>query len=133
MSATVQRLPQRETKRSLFEDWAFARKFLLPAAELRGIPENDLIVKLAGGILHLWTAPHSAVLTQFEKDGNINTINVYMAGGNLKEIAAMESEVITFGKQNGCKRLTWRGREGWKKVALSRGYKLDYVSMCKDI
>lgn len=133
MSATVKRLSRRATSRSLFDDWTFARKHLLSAADLIGIQENELIVKLAGGLLHLWTAPNSAVLTMFEQHGEKKVLTYYVAGGDLAEIVKMESEAISFAKSNGCSRVAWRGREGWQRVTKPLGYKFDYVSMYKDI
>lgn len=133
MSASIKRLSHRATTRSLFDDWTFARGFLLPAAALINVGENELIVKLGGGLLHLWTAPNAAALSMFEEIGSKRVLDFYMAGGDFDEIIAMEPEAMAFGKANGCVRVTWRGREGWQRVAKAHGYKFDYVSMYKDI
>lgn len=82
------------------------------------------------GESQFWPAPNSALVTKIENyPTGARACLYWLAGGDLKELSALEKVVSAWAKKQGCDRVYIMGREGWlrsldgfskKEVMMSR-------------
>ena len=53
----------------------------------------------------------------------IRDLHIFTASGDLDELMEMEADVAVMASASGYDRMTMIGREGWKRVLKSRGWK----------
>lgn len=103
----------------LMEEWGQCREAMLPAIAMTDgtHTEDDVLAELLSGRMRLWRNGSSACITEFIQYPRLKTINVFLAGGNLQEIAPLQAEIENFGRKNGCQRACLLAvREGWTRV-----------------
>jgi hypothetical protein len=66
-------------------------------------------------------------------EGNITTLHVMLAGGDLDALLELERVVTTFGKELGAKRYTLIGRKGFARALKNHGWKAPFVYLEKEI
>lgn len=70
----------------------------------------DLILR---GDMQWWPGESSFVVTQMVQYPKARHCVFFLAGGDLKEIASMLSDIIRWARQQGCNRIEYTGRDGW--------------------
>lgn len=118
----------------IVQDWAQCREAMLPAiAETKGThTEDDILAGLIAGTYRLWRRNASGVVTDFAAYPRMKVINIFLAGGSLKDVLSLQAEIENYGRKIGCQRATGLAvREGWQKV-VAGGRKLG-VCMYKDL
>lgn len=75
------------------------------------------------GKMQLWPASKSAAVTEVVEYAKKKVIHVFLAGGDLDEIAAGINSVAAWGKSLGCESMTIQGRKGWERVLDAHGFK----------
>jgi hypothetical protein len=79
---------------------------------------EDIVEAVAAGRMQFWPAPHSAVITELVRHPQMLTLHIFLAGGNLGEIAAMTPTVLNWGQSQGASVCYFTGRKGWAKSYL---------------
>lgn len=94
---------------------------------------QDIFECVAQGTLEFWPGKHCALISQVVQYPKKKMIHVFLAGGDIKEIEAMEPDIVAWAKQQGCEALSLTGRPGWTKSFLNNiGYKNTQVQMIKE-
>lgn len=91
------------------------RRVLEPA--LDGDTWSGVLDVLRANRAQLWIEGHSAMITElWAKDGEMDCLHVWLAGGRLRELLALKPKVEHQAREWGCKRVTIAGRMGWGRV-----------------
>lgn len=118
----------------IVREWGLCREAMLPAiAETRGThTEDDILTGLVTGQFKLWRRNASGIVTDFTVYPRMKAINVFLAGGSLKDIMPLQAEIENYGRKMGCQRATLLAvRDGWQR-AVAGGRKLG-LCMYKDL
>lgn len=119
----------------IVSEWAKCRDALLPAIEMTDGTHNedDVLAGLLSGQFKLWRNGSSACVTEFCQYPRMKTINVFIAGGKLEEIAPLQIEIENYGRKMGCQRATLLAvRDGWQR-SLGPDAKRGGTYMYKDL
>ena len=65
--------------------------------------------------------------------GNLDSVNIFLAGGELDQIMDMDHDIGVWAKSHGCTGGIMTGRLGWKKPLTENGWTLQHVHFHKDI
>lgn len=84
---------------------------------------------IIAGTMQLWPADKSAAVTEIAQYARKKVLNVFLAGGDLDEIARGIDTVASWGKAQGCDSMTIAGRKGWLKVLDKHGFEPAFVVM----
>jgi len=84
---------------------------------------DDIILMVMSGRLRWWYMENSFMLTEIIQYPQMSLLHVFLAGGDLDEIKARHSDLVSAAKQAGCKGLTLAGRRGWAKALSDIGWK----------
>lgn len=111
------------------------RKYIEDALAHSGGTHDFDSVKAAiiEGKMQLWPASKSAAVTEVVEYAKKKVIHVFLAGGDLDEIAAGINSVAAWGKAMGCDSMTISGRRGWERVLDTHGFKPVAVVMERDL
>jgi hypothetical protein len=116
----------------LAEAWAFALPLLLPAIEMAGTHwPADVLDTVIAGATQLWTGERSALVTEIVVYPRLKACNIWLAGGDLKEVVEIQRSVAEGAKARGCARLEVRGRPGWLRT--ERGIRVAGSYLVRDI
>ncbi len=118
----------------IVQEWALCREAMLAAiAETKGThTEDDILTGLVTGGYKLWRRNGSGIVTDFAVYPRMKVINVFLAGGRLKDILLLQTEIENYGRKMGCQRATLLAvRDGWQR-AVAGGRKLG-ICMYKDL
>jgi hypothetical protein len=88
-------------------------------SDIRGFVER--------GQAQFWPGRESAGIADITPD-----FHIWLFGGSLKEMPAMEAACAEWARANGCRRMTIAGRKGWERVMAPLGYRAKTV-LVKDL
>jgi hypothetical protein len=88
---------------------------------------------IIAGKMQLWPASQSAAVTEVVEYAKKKVIHVFLAGGDLDEIAAGIDTVAAWGKSLGCDSMTISGRKGWERILDKHGFAPVAVVMERDL
>jgi len=92
---------------------------------------------IAKGIMEkryqLWAMPNSCMITEFHNFPRKRVAHVFLAAGDISELAPAAERFIEFAKANQCVRVTVSGRKGWEKVLEYVGITDKTVILGKDL
>lgn len=74
-------------------------------------PLSDVLEAIESGQAHLWPGERSAAVCE-----RVTTYHVWLAGGDLRELQAMERAAEAWARGNGCDRMSIIGRKGWARA-----------------
>lgn len=96
---------------------------------------DDVLELIAAGNVQCFPGPASVVITEICSYPRRKTLNIWLAGGNLREIEAMEPMILEWGRAQGCDTATFTGRRGWARTFLTRkaGWSEALVMFAKDL
>lgn len=105
------------------ERWTQARAHITEAiARTNGThTEEDVVAMLLAGRAGLWVGRECAAVTEIKDWGHFKEVNVFLAGGSMDGIVAMEPSLETHAVENGCRRIVIDGRKGWERVLPEYG------------
>lgn len=97
---------------SLEDELARCGPWLQAALERDGLNGlTEVAAEVASGRSLLWPGRAAAAVTEQTRD-----LHIWLAGGDLRELLAMEQDCARWAKANGFDRLTIEGRKGWERV-----------------
>ena len=105
--------------------WAFAAPLLQSALDRADDGETLATVRadIDAGIAQLWTAGGNAAVTR--RCGN--TLDYWLAAGNVTDIERFSREIGAIAKFDGCTAMTITGRPGWARALP--GWRTKYLTL----
>jgi len=110
--------PQDTTIERLGEEWRRCRGWLLPALEHGGNTHGivDVFDMVVDGRAQLWPGRASAAITQLIDYPRLRSCRVWLAGGELRELAdELRPAIKQWARELGCSRVELSGRR-WHRV-----------------
>lgn len=83
---------------------------------------EDVEKAILEGRMQIWPAPKSCAVTEIIQYDRKKVLHVFLAGGDLEEIAKGIDSVAEWGRTQGCTGLTMSGRKGWERVLGKHGF-----------
>ena len=94
--------------------------------------KEHLLQDILANKKRFWAFPNCAFVTEIHTSPTgLKQQVIWLSGGDLAEIKAMEPTIAEFGRKNGCHRQLGNGREGWLRVF--EGYYKVGVRKAKDL
>lgn len=118
------------------EAWTRCRPYLEAAlAHAGGTHGIDDVARLIEeGRAHFWPGRRCAAVTEFYDYPRLRACNIWLLGGDLKELLALERVIDAWARAQGCGRLLGGGpRAGWARILRPRGYRPAWTIYCKDL
>ena len=84
---------------------------------------DDIVYMILQDKLLWWPLDNGFMVTEIVTYPRQRHLNVFLAGGDLDEIRAMQEPLVTAAKALGCCALTLGGRKGWVKALKQLGWK----------
>ena len=95
---------------------------------------EDVAQGVEGGRFQFWPGINSAVITEIIVYPRLKNLHYFLAGGDLDELKIMRPYIESWGKQNGCTRVTLAGRKGWARTFLAdEGYSQKWHILSKEL
>lgn len=82
--------------------------------------------------LHFWVNDEAFAITEVISYPQYSVLHIFLSGGKLEAMYELEKSVAAFGRDIGCKRMTFLGREGFARK-LPSSWKKTHIFMYKDI
>ncbi len=95
---------------------------------------EDVERLIESGQYQLWMGRNAAAVTEVTQFQRRKILTVMHGGGDLSELLdEIEPALCAFARAQGCDGIMGLGRKGWERVTQSRGYRLAYIAMIKDL
>lgn len=94
---------------------------------------EDVVNQVKQGILQFWPAPDACAVTEILKYPKKKVLHIFLAGGNMETIVAMNESAEHFAKLNDCTGISVSGRLGWTKILNKKGYAPLYTALGKNL
>lgn len=98
---------------------------LIAEAAAYGLPTHtpeDVVKMVQDGEAQLWLQGDSFMITQLVDYPKAKSCRVWLAGGRLEEVLAMEEDLANWSKSEGCDYIEFTGRRAWGKMLKARDY-----------
>jgi hypothetical protein len=107
------------------------KAWLEPAMEGGRRTMADVERALQEGKAQLWPGKACAMVTEVHSFPTHRAIQVWLAGGDLAELMAMEAGLQAWARLQGCTEVLIEGRRGFERALKSAGYELWSVCLRK--
>lgn len=94
---------------------------------------DDVVESVKSGFMQFWPADDACAVTEIITYPKKKVLHIFLAGGNMDTIVAMNESAEYFAKLNGCSGMSIAGRKGWKRVLTTKGYREAFTTLGKDI
>ena len=94
---------------------------------------QDIVSGVKTGTMQLWPARHSCLVTEIVIYPRKKLLNIFLAGGKLKELMSMQADVEKWAIREGCDGGMISGRRGWERPLKNLGWKFQHVYYTKEI
>lgn len=96
---------------------------------------DDVAARLEANTAALWPADRSVIVTELDDYGpDLREIHVWLGGGDLGELLNFQRERAEAQARGwGCHRATITGRPGWVRALKRHGYRVQSVTLAKDL
>lgn len=102
--------------------------FLTPSLDDTHLIE-DVWERLAEGTADLWGGPDAACVCEEVTYPRLRSYHIWLAGGSLRGLVALERAIVKHARLIGCARVTGSGRIGFSRL----GYTPTHVEMRKPL
>lgn len=112
------------------QEWARCAPWLqasLDRGGTQGFSLDEVKRRVAEGRAHFWPGHNSAGVSEVTQD-----FHIWLFGGELSEMWAMERAVSDWSRSHGLSRVTIKGRKGWGRVMAPLGYRQETL-LVKDL
>ncbi len=86
---------------------------------------DDVALGIEAGRFHFWPAAHCAVVTEFWDMPRLKALNLWLIGGDLREVRALYPSIEDWALANGCRRMCGggvAGRRAWDRITGRLGF-----------
>lgn len=94
---------------------------------------EDVVNAVQSGEMFFWPADESFLITEVAQFPRKRTLHVFLAGGKLSEIKAMDESIVAYAEILECDAISLSGRAGWEKALGDLGYKKIHTTLGKNI
>lgn len=96
---------------------------------------DHVCARVLANDLDLYELDKSLLLCEtFKHPAGFKTYHVFIACGDLREILEFQRfQLLEEARLRGCVSVTFAGREGWRKVLETEGWKFIRITMTKDV
>ena len=120
------------------EAWARCRPWIEAALEKAGGTHGveDVARLIERGCAHFWPGRRSAAVTEFCDYPRFRACNLWLLGGDLKELAALQPKIEAWARAQGCRQLQAGGlaqRRGWERVGAALGFAPRWTVYAKEL
>ncbi len=118
------------------EAWARCRPYVQAALAHAGGTHDikDVARLIALGRAHFWPGRRCAVVTEFYDYPRLKACNLWLLGGDLRELLALRPGIEAWAQGQGCTRILGGGpRRGWERALRALGYRPDWIIYRKDL
>ena len=102
-------------------EWEACRKWLVPA--LVEDTEADVLNELFLNRAQLWRGDNAAFVTQLLTMPDEPAIVVWLGGGDMRGLLAMQPGIEAWARMQGAKAAWINGRTGWARALRKAGFK----------
>jgi hypothetical protein len=118
------------------QSWARCRPYVEAALERAGGTHgiDDVARLIEQGRAHFWPGRRCAVVTEFHDYPRLKACNIWLLGGELKELLAMQPAIEAWARAQGCARMLGGGpRKGWERALKPLGYQPGWIIYFKEL
>ena len=83
---------------------------------------EDIAAGIAENKLQLWPAEKGCLVTEICQFPQRRMLNIWLAGGEIEELARMHDDVIRWAKLQECEGALLTGRKGWERAFAKYGW-----------
>lgn len=83
---------------------------------------DDLWARVLSGHAQFWPGPTSVMVTTLHHDERGRFIHVWLGGGNLRDLLAVQPGVEAWARTQGCTFASIDGRKGWARALKRSGF-----------
>lgn len=95
---------------------------------------DHVCARVLSGDLDMYELPNSVLLCETFDAPNLRSYHVYIAAGDLDEIIEFQrDQLVKEARMRRCSKLSFGGREGWKRALKDEGWKPIRITMMKDV
>ena len=119
-----------------WEEFGRLRHHVAAALEYSGGSHSveDIADGIEKGHFQFWPAERSVIVTEIIVYPRLKDLHFFLAGGDLDELRLMQPIIESWGKSEGCSRVSLAGRKGWERSFLrDRGYEPKWFVLSKDL
>jgi hypothetical protein len=116
--------------------WARRRPYVEAAlARAGGTHEVEDVARLIEqGRAHFWPGRRCVVVTEFYDYPRFRACNLWLLGGELRELLEMRPKIEAWARAHGCARILGGGpRRGWARVLEPLGYRPEWIIYSKEL
>lgn len=113
------------------KEWVRCAPFIEPALADGAYSLGDVLSEVLEGRAKFWPMARSAVVTRVLDYPKCRVLRVWIAGGDLDELAGFLPAADNYARSENCVRVELEGRKGWAKALP--GYKVTKVVMAKEL
>jgi GNAT superfamily N-acetyltransferase len=116
--------------------WRRCRPYVEAAlAQAGGAHDFEDVARLIGaGQAHFWPGERCAAVTEFYDYPRLKACNLWLLGGDLRELMRMRPAIEAWARAQGCTRILGGGpRRGWRRLLAPHGYRPGWIIYCKDL
>jgi hypothetical protein len=119
----------------LYNELDRCKKWIEDALEYGGGTHdfNDVVEGVLSGHMQLWAGEKACAITEIIVFPKKKVLHVFLAGGAMAEIVAMNKSAKIWGEAQGCSAMTIAGRKGWERVLKEHGYKPVFTTLSLEI
>lgn len=120
---------------SAADEWARCRHWIEAALRHDGgfYTIEDIEREIGAGTAHFWAGERSAAITQFWWMPRAKVLNMWLAGGNLRELVdRMFPSAQRWAIEQDCTCMMLAGRRGWARVFEPLGFRVLSTVLLKE-
>jgi hypothetical protein len=84
---------------------------------------DDVVRMLKAGEAKLWENAGGVIVTEVNEFPLRKVVHFWLLAGELRDVLALEDDVLPWAIENGCTVATGVGRPGWGRVAAKTGWR----------
>lgn len=84
---------------------------------------EDVLQQIEAGSAQLWVVDDALIVTEIHEAPRAKTLHFWIATGKMDPVLALHTDVMAWGKEQGCDRATLAGRRGWLRVLAGKGWR----------
>lgn len=115
------------------EEWDRCKPWIEAALEYAGGSHTieDVRELVEAGKVLLLTGENSALVVEIVQQPRLSVFHVWLAGGDLAELLAIEKTFDAMARTLGCSKISISGRAGWERVL--RNYSRAHVELVRNV
>lgn len=84
---------------------------------------DDVVQLLKDGKAKLFENEGGVIVSEINTFPQFRAVNFWLLAGELRDVLALEDDVLAWGLDQGCTIATAAGRKGWGRVSAKTGWK----------